>query len=688
VKAFRRTLVALLLAALIPTAAFTLFQLVRLAQDEQQDIEAATLERANEILALVNARLSSDISTLQAMAESLYLDDGRINEFREYAQRVKAQNPAWITIVLADMRTNQQLVNLLRPVETLPLPLLQSDTYQLLLDTQKPVIGDIIPSSPAFNGPSIPVRVPVIRDGAVRYILTAAILPGEFQDILMSRLPADDSVSAAAIVDRQGVFIARSREPERWIGKSATEFVRKAIAGGRTGIYLGRTHEGFENYTVFNTSRFSGWSAHIAINAALIDAPRSRSLLFGALAALAAAGFGGALIVLVIRERADARRAEAAIQQMQRLEALGKMTGGIAHDFNNLLAIIVGNIEMMRRRLGDKLPPQIGHIAQAAERGEKLVQQMLAFARRQPLRPEVIDLNAQIRGMSEMFRRATRGDITTLFDLPDDLWPVQVDPVQLESALLNLAINARDAMPKGGTLRIATRNISASDPRQGDMVEIAVGDTGTGIPPQLLNQVFDPFFTTKAPGEGTGLGLSMVHGFAGQSGGSADIESTVGVGTTVLLRLPRATKPVEAVTTDQPAAALRGTGCVLIVEDNTDLRDMTAALLRELGYAVQVATSPAEAFDVLRGFAADLVFSDILMPGGMNGFEFARELRVRYPRMEILLTSGDAGVLGRADQSEFTILQKPYRIDVLSEAIHRALENAAQAASRRRAANE
>jgi signal transduction histidine kinase/CheY-like chemotaxis protein len=678
----------LLLAALIPTAAFTMYQLVRLAEDEQQGIEAATLEHANEVLALANARLSADISILQAIAESPSLDTGDLSTFQELAWRVKAQNPGWVTIVLADPATDQQIIDLLRPSHSLPLPVLQSESYDRLKATMRPVIGGVIPSSPALNEPSIPVHVPVIRDGALRYVLTAAVMTDAFQDILMSKMPANGSVSAAAIVDREGKFIARSLNPEQWLARPATEYVRNAIASGRSGIYVGRTHEGAQNYTVFNTSPFSGWSAHFAIDAALIDRPRSRSLLFGALAALACVGLGGVLVAFVLRERAEARRAEATFQQMQRLEALGKMTGGIAHDFNNLLAVIVGNIEMMRRRLGDAIPPQINHIAQAAERGEKLVQQMLAFARRQPLRPQVIDVNAQIHGMADMFKRASRGDITTTFELSDGVWPVEVDPTQLESALLNLAINARDAMPKGGSVRIITRNLASLAARDGDVVEIAVSDTGAGIPPQLLGQVFDPFFTTKAPGEGTGLGLSMVHGFAGQSGGAVEIESTVGVGTTVRLRLPRAKRQPGSEGAKAEPVAARGQGSVLVVEDNAELREMTTALLGELGYAVRAAGSPAEGFDILRTFAADIIFSDILMPGGMNGFEFAREARRRYPGIDILLTSGDAGILSSADHGEFTILQKPYRIEAVSQAIRRALEHPSHRAARRLAANE
>jgi len=664
-----------------------MYQLVRLAQDEQLDMEAATLERANEVLALSNARLSADMSIIQTLALSTTLDDGDYAAFKEIARRVTHQNPGWAQVVLVDAATDQQVMNLLRPMSDLPLPAVTDESYRRVKERHEPAIGGIFSSLAINNDLIVPVRVPVFRDSKLRYVLSVGIKAQVFQDILISKLP-HANITAAGIVTREGNFIARSLDPHLWVGKPATEYVRNAIASGERGIYIGRTYEGAQNYTVFNTSRFSGWSVHFAIDAALIDRPRSRSLLFAGLAALACAGLGGILVVLILRERAEARRAEATFQQMQRLEALGKMTGGIAHDFNNLLAVIVGNVEMMRRRLGDGLPPQVERIAQAAERGEKLVQQMLAFARRQPLRPQIIDVNARIHGMADMFKRAARGDISLVFDLSDSVWPVEVDPTQLESALLNLAINARDAMPKGGSLRIATRNLASPALGQGDVVEIAVSDTGSGIPPHLLGQVFDPFFTTKGPGEGTGLGLSMVHGFAGQSGGAVEIESAVGIGTTVRLRLPRSARQPGAMDAATARAVPRGQGSVLVVEDNAELREMTAALLQEHGYAVRAAASPAEGFDALRTFAADLIFSDILMPGGMSGIEFVREARRRYPGIEVLLTSGDAGVLNAADHGEFTILQKPYRIDTLSEAIRRALEHPSHRAARRIAANE
>lgn len=673
-RTFRRTLVALLLAALIPAAAFTTYQLVHLAQLERRDAQSAMLDQAHQILALTNARLTADLSILQTLAQSPSIDEGRFDVFRTLARRIADLNAGWLQVVLVDAASDQQVMNLLRPLSDMPRPALAEASYRRVKETLEPVIGGVFPVLEYSPEHVVVVRVPVLRDGKLRYVLSAGLKTQLFQELLTSQLPGE-GVIAAGIVDRDAVFLARSRDPQLWIGKRATEYVQRAIATGRSGIYVGRLHEGIENYTAFAASPFSGWSVHVALDAAMLDAPRQRSRLLAAIAAGACLALLGALVVLVFREHRESRRAEAQFRQMQRLDALGKMTGGIAHDFNNLLAIIIGNVEVIRRRMGANTPVQVERIAQGAERGEKLIRQMLAFARRQPLNPQVTDLNDLIRAMLEILKRGARGDITLALELAQDLWPVEVDPVQLESALLNLVINARDAMPKGGTMVIATRNLPGETAAEGDLVELSVRDTGSGIAPEILERVFDPFFTTKAPGQGTGLGLSMVHGFVGQSGGRVDIESTVGIGTLVRLRLPRTRRrPERAAVRKSPARLNRGDGKILIVEDNFELREMTASWLEELGYTVHRAGTPAEAFERLKSFTPDLVFSDIVMPGGMNGVEFVREVRRRNPHVAVLLTTGHAAALGTVGHGEFQILQKPYHLDALAETVQRILE--------------
>ena len=327
------------------------------------------------------------------------------------------------------------------------------------------------------------------------------------------------------------------------------------------------------------------------------------------------------------------------LAQMQKMEALGQLTGGIAHDFNNLLMIVSGHAEMLRRKLTE--PNQlraIEAILGAGRRGERLTRQLLTFSRRQPLNPVPIDLRQRVQAMRPMLNSSLRGNITLAIDLPDDLWPVEADIAEFELALVNIAVNARDAMPDGGTFTISARNVPAGQGSAGqpatDHVVISFTDTGVGIPQDMLKKIFDPFFTTKAVGKGTGLGLSQVYGFAHQSGGTVSVASEVGRGTTISLYLPRCNVGGDGdAATRRPARTSgRAEGTILVVEDNPDVADVTATLLEQIGYRVLRAGNAIEALERIEGGdRIDLVFSDIVMPNGMNGIHLAQEVTERYP---------------------------------------------------------
>jgi CheY-like chemotaxis protein len=299
----------------------------------------------------------------------------------------------------------------------------------------------------------------------------------------------------------------------------------------------------------------------------------------------------------------------------------------------------------------------------------------------------VIDLRARIGALKEMLRSSLRGDIELQFDVADDIWPVKVDTAELELALVNVAVNARDAMPEGGTISVTARNVSlktASElgPLIGDFVAIAVTDTGSGIAPSVLPKIFEPFFTTKAVGKGTGLGLSQVYGFAHQSGGVVTAESE-GRGTTITIYLPRSHAEVSA---HQPAADVepgaRREGTILVVEDNVEVGNVTTSLLEQLGYRVLRADNASEALQQLRGdTAVNLVFSDIVMPGGMDGLSLAREIRDRYPGVSVLLTSGYSDAV-QAAENQFAILRKPFQAAALDQAIRDVLDGDRRPAGR------
>ena len=364
-------------------------------------------------------------------------------------------------------------------------------------------------------------------------------------------------------------------------------------------------------------------------------------------------------------------RAEEQLREAQRMQALGQLTGGIAHDFNNLLAVIQGAADILQRPglSEEKRLRFTSAIITASERAALLTGQLLAFARRQALRPEVVDLNANILKMMVMLQPSLNPNIILNTQLEEGLRLVEVDPGQFEAALLNIVVNARDAMPDGGTVTIRTRNLA-----NGETVAVSIEDDGCGIDPDKLKHVFEPFFTTKAVGKGTGLGLSQVYGFAAQSGGEAQIESMVGKGTTLTIMLPATAKtrlgPSQA-EKNPPSGAPAGR--VLLVEDNEEVGNLAEALLRELGHSVVRARNGAEALRLAdQGAAFDILFTDMVMPG-ITGLELAQKLKQRHPRLPIVLTTGYSERMIATGAQSFPVLPKPFRLETLASTLNQAL---------------
>jgi len=405
---------------------------------------------------------------------------------------------------------------------------------------------------------------------------------------------------------------------------------------------------------------------------------------------------GGRQFIGVLRDVTELKQREDQLRQAQKMEAVGQLTGGVAHDFNNLLTAIIGNLEMACLQLGedDEVRPLIETASSAAERGATLTQHLLAFARRQPLAPERVDVGELLANMSTLLERTLGSDIEIALDVADGLWPVEVDASQLQNAILNLAINARDAMPDGGRLTISAGNQgggvdNAGAPPDGGHVDISVADTGTGMTEETLKRSFEPFFTTKEVGRGSGLGLSMVFGFAKQSGGHASAESQPGQGTTIHLHLPRAAENcADAAADDAPSApmpaiddndrAANGGGAhVLLVEDDEDVRTIAVVALKRAGHQVLAAADGEQALALLEHHPEiDLLFTDVLLPGGMTGRDIAMVARQRRPDIPVLFASGYT----RETLSEqgrllpgIDLLQKPYTPRVLVDRIARTL---------------
>jgi PAS domain S-box-containing protein len=387
-----------------------------------------------------------------------------------------------------------------------------------------------------------------------------------------------------------------------------------------------------------------------------------------------------------LAERAEA---EAHLRQAQKIDALGQLTGGVAHDFNNLLMVISGGLSLIERCTdAHRRERIIAGMRQAAERGASLSRQLLAFARRQPLKPEPLDLRRQIDGMRDLLDRTLRGDVqvkTELSDAPggDPLWPIKVDRAELELVLLNLCVNARDAMPNGGIITIRAKNAPAvrDGELSGDFVVVTVEDSGTGMSADVLTRIFEPFFTTKKIGEGSGLGLPQVYGFAQQSGGAVRVASTIGRGTTVTLFLPRTDElpmHLKSVAAGDAGGARRPAlvGSVLLVEDDDEVATLVTEMLQELGYRVTRTASAESALGALANERqVDLVLSDIMMPGAMNGLGLVKELKLRRPGLPVLLTSGYAGaVIDSAQDENIGVLRKPYDLNELDRALREAVE--------------
>jgi two-component system NtrC family sensor kinase len=523
-------------------------------------------------------------------------------------------------------------------------------------------------------------------DSSFNGVIAVALVPQYFEEFyaLIGRSPGE----LYALIRGDGKFLARYPQPPdrvRAVGpglEAATAQGReRAIRTGRSQVdgaerRVGyRKLEGFPVYAIagIETSAIQGeWMSTMAGH-----------LIFGVPATL----FILLILAIALRrtrrlhDEAERREtAEAALRQAQRLEAIGQLTGGVAHDFNNLLMIVSGSAERLRRDLtSEKHRHLLDMIMNATSRGESLTRQLLAFSRRQMLTPAVIDLTQRLAEIEDMLTRSLRDDITMEVVVPDGSCAVKVDPSELELALLNLAVNARDAMPNGGTLRITVRPVvlkgkATEEGLSGDFVAIRVADTGSGIPPDILSHVFEPFFTTKEIGKGTGLGLSQVYGFAKQSGGTATVTSTVGRGTAITLYLPR-TQELPAPSTEpmKAEAAPRRAGTALVVEDSPEVAEVASAYFQQLGYMVKQVASANEALELLANDPkVDVVFSDILMPGGMNGLELGHAIRRRYPAMPVLLATGYSDSVRDAVEQGFPVLQKPFDLAALEHALREA----------------
>jgi PAS domain S-box-containing protein len=497
------------------------------------------------------------------------------------------------------------------------------------------------------------------------------------------------AVTAIITIDERGIVESVNPATERLFGYAADELVGQNVKIMMPEPYRGEHDRYIANYLGTGQKKIIGigrevsgrrkdgttFPLHLSVGEFEVDGRRY---------------FTGMIHDISDRKHVEEalRESERRLAQSQKMEAVGQLTGGIAHDFNNLLLVISGNLELLEARLSDEESRALLNEAQeAAALGSKLTDQLLTFGRRRHMDSQVVQLNDLVVNVTDMLRRTLGEHITLSTSLAREVWPTRADPGQFQSAIVNMAVNARDAMPQGGRLIVETRNVildedafdALTELRSGEYVQLSISDTGTGMPPEVRDRAFEPFFTTKEKGRGTGLGLAMVYGFVKQCGGHVTIYSEVGHGTTINLYLPRAgeTTVVDKPGTRTVGAKTSAGETILVVEDDERVRQLTVKRLKLIGYKVLEASDGPSALDILRhGDQVDLVFTDLVMPGGLSGYEVAIRARAIRPGVRVLLTSGYAEELVQANSRQherFKVLRKPYQQDELVTALHEVL---------------
>ena len=722
----RTRLLILILAILVPTFSAATLAVGYVYLEERHAQENSVKEAVRAFALLVDNEFEIKEGLLRALAASPSLARGDLAEFYGNA---KALSSAPDAIIILQDPGGRQLLNTRVPFGS-ALPVRRVSNIGALMaryGADRTLVSDLF-MAPIGKQYNFTIQVPVRLGGQVRYFLTMGLNAAALQTMMArQRLPAGWQ---ATIFDRQGRVVARSRDADQYRGRLANEWALRAFAANTEGTLVNRNLAGLPVQAFYTTVPESGWKVLVSIpQAELRRVPLHAATFLAAImllllivATLAAQRFGrralapiaylgrsaedlgqGREVVYepqgvveldaVARRMAEAsrlirhaqhdleqrvaeavsasERAHAALVRSQKLEALGRLTGGIAHEFNNLLQTLTTALQLAA--LTSTQPKVLGLIdtcKRTVGRATALTTRLGAFGRVQDAKLLTIAPDEQTRNAAQLIRNVLRHGIRLELDCSAGAWPVTVDPLQFDLALLNLAINARDAMPDGGTLHIAVRNRvldASADRAGGEYVQVSVADSGAGMPPAVLAHALDPFFTTKAPGQGSGLGLPQAYGFAEQSRGFLQLASLEGKGTTIDIYLPRAHAPLSA-QPPRPASArlARASGRVLFVEDDALVRETVVRGLEEAGFEVLVAPSGDQALAMLEaGLDTDVVFSDIVMPGKVSGIDLAELLRERRPRLPVVLATGYTDQ--RSKLQGVQVLAKPYEISQLVE---------------------
>jgi signal transduction histidine kinase/ActR/RegA family two-component response regulator len=719
----RGYLVWLLLAALVPVMIFAAYLLWRDARAQREAAQSVLLDNAFALRVALDRELQVAMSALETLRHSDPLERDDVEAFQSVARRVKADHPNWLTIALI-APNGQTLFNLAaRPGQELP-NLAGREVIQRIMKSHMPEISELSVGAVA-QSQVVAIDVPVLRGRELHYILGVTLPVAKFGDLLRPFAETDGRV--AAIVDNKNVVVVRSDGRDETIGQPA-ELLAQDSSKLDSVLAHRRDHNGAKWTVAISRSKISGWAAIVAIPDAVLDKPLERSLaeLIGGFAVLLTAIMFIALAIGrritrpiehlagaaddyvrgdegIAAERsgveevdrltsalrhsgamyrqalAEREKAEASLQHAQKLEALGQLTGGIAHDFNNLLNVFSNGVQVLERT-DDPARRELvlGAMGRAALRGASLTRQLATFARNNSPRADRVDLAACVEDVRELMASSLRSNVEIVMKFPEDLWPVEADASDLELAIVNMALNARDAMPKGGVLTIAAENVAGlkSPELDGDYVRLMVNDNGAGMSAEVRSRAFEPFFTTKEMGKATGLGLSQVYGFVRQSGGTVHLHSEPGHGTMLTLYLPRFSRDTNR-TSDMSVAQpnSKRTLRVLLVDDDDEVASLAAEMIKELGHDVRRVANGAKAIEVLDSSEPlDLVFSDVVMPGGISGIDVALEIWLRRPGLPVVLATGFPDALREAEADKLQVLPKPYNLQGLAAAFEAALK--------------
>jgi len=695
-SAIRSLRLAMLAAFVLPVVLFLILAIVNYRHthavaDERIERTASILqEHALKVFETLERAIAEANEVVRGMSDdAIAADEARLHlRLRELVNSLPHLKSLWIF----DPK-GRALVNSLAFPQPEGVSFFDRDYFQAHIGSRgKTFIGEVLrPREPYPEGDFFSVsKGRPSADGTFAGVIQLSVLPPYFEQFF-AKLQSAYPGGYASLVREDGAVLARHPAFAPNAAKPMDSRVTDAMRNNPGGGFVTRVSavDGIERrlawkklpnlpvYVMAGTETSAIWAEWLGTMAGYLafGLPVTALLL-------------GAIWLALERTRrlyqAESRRtaAEDALRQAQRMEAIGQLTGGVAHDFNNILMIVKGNVHRLRRELKEpKLLRKLDMIDTASQRGESLVRQLLTFSRKQNLTPQVIDLAGRVRDFRSLLAPSLRGDIEIRIDVPQTIAPVRVDQSELELAVLNLAVNARDAMPNGGVIEIGVRQVRlrgdpAHDRLTGEFVALSISDNGCGISRDEIGRIFEPFFTTKEVGKGTGLGLSQVYGFAKQSGGTVTVSSRVGQGTTFTLYLPRSQEQPQR---SAPAPAGETTpvaaGSVLVVEDNTEVADIATALLNELGYQVTRVASAQTALDVLgTGERFDLVFSDVVMPGGMNGVELAQRIGSDYPDLPVVLTTGYYNAVDKPLPRGLPVLRKPYDIAELKRVVQAATE--------------